>query len=229
MDKYPCLAGSWLLQTEKMLVSPIVQDDYSEIYMGIDKYGSKLRSDTSITIHQLSRKKEQLLLTYKTSNEENFVVYNIEELNIVDSPGGLLFCTVVGFDDMFKSLSITILSSDDNCKLIEEYNLIEDCLMEVSYTLNSFKIPQVVIIRSFQRLPSALLPIPIIFSSGETIRNWSTIDFNRRNESIFTNTFVKFQAEEGDSSFAIKVCSLTLLSKTFDFKYIHHIHVGYSQ
>jgi hypothetical protein len=80
------LNGTWVPISENLEAGPTVELKDCEVFMGMDKYGCKFRNESRISIRQVSRLKEEVLLTYKNNTEEQFFPYVLEEINIIECP-----------------------------------------------------------------------------------------------------------------------------------------------
>ena len=164
MDK--SIFGTWTLNSS-------VDEKCREAIAGIT-YGSHLsplEEGFCLTLEQASRAKDDVYVTYRSSKNECFRCFTIDELNIYQATSsGPVFGVIVQLDEGYEGCSLMYIGPHQGERILEQYKVMSDGSLSVSYLCTSPHKAHSQATLKFQRLGDALVPCP--FRNLAAVNNW---------------------------------------------------------
>jgi hypothetical protein len=164
-----CLSGAW--RSDSIDCRNNSSHEFT-IDMAVEEFGIKFKRKTLLTISQVCREKEEILLTYCNEAQKQFLALSLEETNLAVLGGKTIYTIATSIGGQFESLVLTTLGNGD-LRLREEYVLQDRVTLQVTSMLSSPAYRDAVVIRKYSRQAgfAPLLP-PLPFVAYYTVNNW---------------------------------------------------------
>lgn len=162
MDK--SIFGTWTLNG--------IDEKSREAIAGIcwGSHLSPLEEGFCLTLEQASRAKDDVYVTYRSSKNECFRCFTIDELNIYQSSAGSVFGVIVQLDEGYEGCSLIYIGPHQGERILEQYKVMSDGNLSVSYLYTSPHKAHSQAALKFKRLGDALVPCP--FRNIAAVNNW---------------------------------------------------------
>lgn len=195
-----CLTGKW--RSDSIDCRNNSSSDF-DIDVAIEEFGIKFKRKTILTITQVCREKEEILLNYIHEPQRQFFALSLEETNVVVVGGKSYYTIATSIGCQFESLVLTTLGNGGR-RLNDEYILLDRSTLQVTSRLYSPVYGDAVVVRKYSRPAGlSLLISPFQYVGYSTVNNWAMPNVCDRSV-LSALQIIVLNDSEGDS-FRVKV------------------------
>lgn len=196
-----CLSGTWRSDSIDCRISSSSEFTLDK---AVEEFGIKFKRKTVLTISQVCREKEEILLTYSNEAHKQFVALSLVETNLVISGGKIMYTIATSMGGQFESLVLKTLGNGDR-RLTEEYLLLDRASLQVTSMLSSSSYGDAIVIRKYSRPAVSPLISPLPFVAHSTVNNWNIPRAADRGSLNALQVLALRDAEGVDDAFRFKV------------------------